>query len=195
MRRTLWPAVSLTGALLLLTGVAYPALLYAVGRITLPWTAGGSLVRDHGGRVVGSALIGQAFVSARYFHGRPSAVAYDAAGSGASNLGPTNPALADSIGQYSVRFRATNGLAASTPLPPDAVTASGSGLDPDISPETAELQIARVAASRRVTTGAVTALVEAYTTRPVLGIIGEPRINVLRLNLALDSLDRTLPAR
>ena len=75
MRRMLWPAVSLTGALLLLTGVAYPALLYAVGRITMPWTAGGSLVRDHGGRVVGSALIGQAFVSARYFHGRPSAVA------------------------------------------------------------------------------------------------------------------------
>jgi K+-transporting ATPase ATPase C chain len=191
----LWPAFSLTGALLLLTGVAYPALLYAVGRITMPWTAGGSLVHDHAGRVVGSALIGQAFVSARYFHGRPSAVAYDAAGSGASNLGPTNPALADSIARAGERFRATNGLASTACLPSDAVTASGSGLDPDISPETAALQIDRVAASRRATTGAVTALVEAYTTRPVLGIIGEPRINVLRLNLALDSLDRALPAR
>jgi K+-transporting ATPase ATPase C chain len=183
----LWPAVSLTGALLLLTGVAYPALLFAVGRITMPWTAGGSLVRDHGGRVVGSALIGQAFVSARYFHGRPSAVAYDAAGSGASNLGPTNPALADSIGQYGIRFRATNGLAASVPLPSDAVTASGSGLDPDISPETAALQIDRVAASRHATAGVVTTLVEAYTRQPALGIVGQPRINVLRLNLALDS--------
>jgi K+-transporting ATPase ATPase C chain len=190
----LWPAFSLTGALLLLTGVAYPALLYAVGRITMPWAAGGSLLRDHGGRVVGSAYIGQAFVSARYFHGRPSAVAYDAAGSGASNLGPTNPALADSIGQYSVRFRATNGLASTAWLPSDAVTASGSGLDPDISPGTAALQIARVAASRRATTAAVAALVRAHTVQPVLGIIGEPRINVLRLNLALDSLDSLDPA-
>jgi K+-transporting ATPase ATPase C chain len=153
------------------------------------------LVRDHSGRVVGSAYIGQAFVSARYFHGRPSAVAYDAAGSGASNLGPTNPALADSIAHAGERFRATNGLASTTWLPSDAVTASASGLDPDISPETAALQIDRVTASRRTTTGAVTALVEAYTRRPVLGVIGEPRINVLRLNLALDSLDPVLPAR
>jgi K+-transporting ATPase ATPase C chain len=183
----LWPAVSLTGALLLLTGVAYPALLYAVGRITMPWTAGGSLVRDHDGRVVGSALIGQPFVSARYFHGRPSAVAYDAAGSGASNLGPTNPALADSIERAGERFRATNGLAETTWLPSDAVTASASGLDPDISPETAALQIARVAAARRATMTAVAALVRAHTVQPALGIVGQPRINVLRLNLALDS--------
>jgi potassium-transporting ATPase KdpC subunit len=187
MRRTLWPAVSLTGALLLLTGVAYPALLYAVGRITMPWSAGGSLVRDRGGRVIGSALIGQSFASARYFHGRPSAVAYDAAASGASNLGPTNPALADSIARAGERFRAQNGLAPGTPLPSDAVTASGSGLDPDISPDAATLQIARVAAARHTTPAAIAALVTAQTRQPLLGIVGEPRVNVLLLNLALDS--------
>jgi K+-transporting ATPase ATPase C chain len=183
----LWPAVSLTGALLVLTGVAYPALLYAVGRMIMPWTAGGSLIRDPGGQVIGSALIGQAFVSARYFHGRPSAVAYDAAGSGASNLGPTNPRLADSIVRYAERFRAANGLLPGTALPSDAVTASGSGLDPDISPEDATLQIGRVAAARSASVGRVAILVAAHVTRPALGFIGEPRINVLWLNLALDS--------
>lgn len=187
MRRTLWPAASLTGALLVLTGVAYPALLYAVGRITMPWTEGGSLLRDPAGRVVGSALIGQVFASARYFHGRPSAVAYDAAQSGASNLGPTNPQLADSIARRTDRFRAMNGLARGAALPSDAVTASGSGLDPDISPEDAALQIGRVAAARGASANRVAILVAAHVTRPTLGVIGEPRINVLRLNLALDS--------
>ena len=177
----LWPAVSLTGALMLLTGVAYPALLYAVGRISIPWTADGSLVRAPSGRIVGSALIGQPFVSARYFHGRPSAVAYDAAGSGASNLGPTSPQLADSMARYAERFRAANGLALG------AVGASGSGLDPDISPEDAALQIRRVALARGARVDRVAILVAAHVTRPTLGVIGEPRINVLRLNLALDS--------
>ena len=183
----LWPAVSLTVALMLLTGVAYPALLYAVGLISIPWTAGGSLVRDPSGRIVGSALIGQPFVSARYFHGRPSAVAYDAAGSGASNLGPTSPRLADSMARYAERFRAANSLALGAVLPPDAVTASGSGLDPDISPEDAALQIRRVALARGARVDRVAILVAAHVTRPTLGVIGEPRINVLRLNLALDS--------
>ena len=183
----LWPAVSLTGALMLLTGVAYPALLYAVGRISIPWTADGSLVRAPSGRIVGSALIGQPFVSTRYFHGRPSAVAYDAAGSGASNLGPTSPQLADSMARYAERFRAANGLALGAVLPLDAVTASGSGLDPDISPEDAALQIRRVALARGARVDRVAIVVAAHVTRPTLGVIGEPRINVLRLNLALDS--------
>jgi len=187
MRRTLWPAVSLTCALLLLTGLAYPALLYVVGRIAVPWTANGSLVREPGGRVIGSALIGQAFVSARYFHGRPSAAAYDAGASGASNLGPTNPQLADSLARHAESFRAVNGLAPESVLPSDAVTASGSGLDPDISPQNAALQVGRVAAARSASVDRLRRLVAAHVTPPALGVLGEPRINVLRLNLALDS--------
>jgi potassium-transporting ATPase KdpC subunit len=187
VQRTLWPAVSLTGALLVLTGLAYPAFLYAVGRITTPWTASGSLVRDPGGRVIGSVLIGQAFVSARYFHGRPSAVAYDAAGSGASNLGPTSPQLADSIAHNAERFRTVNGLAAAAVVPSDALTASGSGLDPDISPEDAALQVGRVAVARGASVDQVAKLLAIHVMRPTLGVLGEPRVSVLRLNLALDS--------
>jgi len=186
MRRALWPAVSLTVALLAITGVAYPALLYVVGRTAVPWRAGGSLVHDARGHVIGSTLIGQEFVSARYFHGRPSAVAYDAAGSGASNLGPASPQLADSIAGRAARYRAMNGLAPGIAVPMDAVTTSGSGLDPDISPANAELQIARVAAARGARVDQIAALVAARITRPVLGVIGEPRLNVLRANLALD---------
>jgi K+-transporting ATPase ATPase C chain len=187
MQRLLWPALSLTACLLLLTGVGYPALLYAIGRALLGARADGSLIRRPDGRIVGSALIGQAFSRAQYFHGRPSAVGYDAANSGASNLASTNPRQADSIAERTARYRAENQLPAGTRLPPDAVTASGSGLDPDISPDNAALQVGRVAASRHVPPGVVAALLHAYTAQPALGVLGEPRVNVLRLNLALDS--------
>lgn len=183
----LWPATSLTVALLVLTGALYPAFLYAVARIAMPWPAGGSLVHDSTGRVIGSSLIGQPFSSPYYFHGRPSAVAYDGAASGASNLGPTNPQLADSIARRAELFRTANALAPNTALPSDAVTTSASGLDPDISPADAALQIARVATARGASAGVVMTLVATHTTRPTLGIIGETRLNVLRLNLALDS--------
>jgi potassium-transporting ATPase KdpC subunit len=188
MQRLIWPAVSLTACLLLLTGVAYPALLYAIGHELLSARADGSLIRRPDGRVVGSALLGQAFSSPIYFHGRPSAVGYDAANSGASNLASTNPRQADSLVRRAERFRADNGLRPDTPLPPDAITASGSGLDPDISPDNAALQIMRVAAARHAPASSVAALLHAHTTQPTLGVLGEPRVNVLRLNLALDSV-------
>jgi K+-transporting ATPase ATPase C chain len=185
--RTLRQAAVLTLALLALAGALYPALLYGVGRLTMPWRTSGSLVRDAAGHVVGSVLIGQSFTNPAYFHGRPSAVAYDAAGSGASNLGPLNPDLADSVAFRAARFRDENALGPGTTLPADAVTASGSGLDPDISPETALLQGARVASARGANPTTVAALVIGHVTRPDLGVFGEPRVNVLRLNLALDS--------
>jgi K+-transporting ATPase ATPase C chain len=192
----LWSATRLTVALLLLTGVAFPAVLWGLARLAFPWQAEGSLLRDAGGRVVGSALIGQAFAAPRYFHGRPSAVAYAAAASGGSNIGPTNPQLLAGNGgsyagvaAYAARFRAANGLAASAPLPVDVATASGSGLDPHVSPAAAELQVARVAAARApaLDAAAVRALVRAHTRGRTLGLLGEPRVNVLTLNLALDS--------
>jgi potassium-transporting ATPase KdpC subunit len=191
VRRTLWSAVSLTIALLLISGAAYPAVIYVVGQMIAPWAASGSLIRSSDGRVVGSALIGQGFTSDRYFHTRPSAVAYDAAGSGASNLGPTSPQLADSIARRAQRFRAANGVATDAPLPSDAVTSSGSGLDPDISPADAALQVRRVAAARGLNVDLVANLTARHVTPRTLGILGEPRINVLQLNLALDSTPGT----
>jgi K+-transporting ATPase ATPase C chain len=148
------------------------------------------------GHVVGSALIGQAFTHPEYFHGRPSAVGYDAASSGGSNIGPTNPQLLQGNGSsyagviaYAAAYRRENGLRGDAPVPSDAVTASGSGLDPHISPANAELQVARVAAARgpALSQAAVLALVRAHTAGRTIGILGEPRVNLLGLNLALDS--------
>jgi K+-transporting ATPase ATPase C chain len=181
-------AVVVTATLLLICGVAFPIALFAVGRIAFPHQATGSLLYAGASRVVGSALIGQSFVRPEYFHGRPSVTRYDAANSSGSNLGPTNPQLVADVRRYAERFRAENDIAATVPLPIDAVTASGSGLDPHISPANAALQASRVARARAVRSEAVRALVDEHTEGRQLGVLGEPRVNVLLLNLALDSV-------
>jgi K+-transporting ATPase ATPase C chain len=171
----------------LLLGVVYPLLLTGIGQLVFPWRANGSLL-SVGGRVVGSELLGQSFSSARYFHGRPSPSGYDAMISGASNLGPSNPTLLRSVLERIEHVRLKNGLSSTTPIPADLVLASGSGLDPDISLEGALLQIDRIAAARGLDVRAVRDLVVRMEVSPFLGAFGEPRVNVLRLNLALDGL-------
>ncbi|MDP9057828.1 MAG: potassium-transporting ATPase subunit KdpC [Pseudomonadota bacterium] len=181
------PALVMTALFALLLGLAYPAVLTALGQLAFPVQAGGSLVhRD--GRVIGSDLIAQGFAAPRYFHPRPSAAGngYDAANSSGSNFGPTSKPLADRVNRdvATLHKEAANGAA----LPPDLLTTSGSGLDPHISPEAARFQIARVAVARGITPKAVETLVASHVELPLLGFIGEPRVNVLDLNLALDKL-------
>jgi K+-transporting ATPase ATPase C chain len=179
------PLLTVFTGLLLLTAVAYPLAVTGVAQTAFPRQANGSLVRS-AGEVVGSSLIGQDFRSAAYFHGRPSAVDYDASASGASNLGPTSALLIADVASRVAAFRAGNNVPDGVPLPADAVTASASGLDPHISPATARLQVPRVAAARGASEAEVYDLVEESVEQPVLGIFGEPRVNVLKLNLALD---------
>ena len=188
MRSAFAIALRLTLVMTALTGIAYPAAVTLVAQLAFPRQARGSLVTA-GGRVVGSELIGQRFTSPGYFHPRPSAAGaggYDATASGGSNLGPTSRALHDRVEAAAAAYRDENGLR-DEPIPPDAVTASGSGLDPHISPANALLQSARVARSRGVAGSRVLTLVEECTEGPWLGLFGEPRVNVLRLNLALDA--------
>jgi K+-transporting ATPase ATPase C chain len=191
MLNHLRPVITLLVMFTLVTGVAFPLAFSAAGSLALPFQSGGSLV-ERNGKLIGSALLGQDFESAKYFHGRPSALMgadpkdsskqvptpYDAGESGASNLGPTSKALIDRVTADVAKI--------GRPVPADAVTTSASGLDPDISPANAASQIARVAAARGMTPAAVAALVEAHTEGRLLGIIGEPHIRVLDLNLALD---------
>ncbi len=188
MRRQLLSATIVMAMLTLLTGIVYPLVVTGIGRVALRDQAEGSLVRADG-RIVGSRLIGQAFTTPRYFHPRPSAAGdgYDAEASGASNLGPTNDTLIDAVRERAERYRRENGLPPGAPVPVDAVTASGSGLDPHISPENARLQIPRVARARGMDPSAVRAEVERATSGRVLGVLGEPAVNVLELNMALDS--------
>ncbi len=236
--RDTWGALKLIVVLLLLCGVVFPFIVFPVGQIAFPEQANGSLITDSQGRIVGSKLLGQQFTRSEYFHGRPSAVGYDAASSGGSNLGPTNaqliqgngtevtvaagtPAPADStpvagkpgayyvpgsylgVKNYAEQFRQENGLSPDTPLPADIITASGSGLDPDISVAAALLQVNRIVAARHVLGGGnaaitgerVRALIAQNTQGRDLGILGEPRVNVLVLNLALDALYGAPPAR
>ena len=173
--------------LTLLTGVFYPLAVTGLAQLLFPTAANGSvLVRD--GKPVGSALIGQPFSDPRYFWGRPSATApfpYNGASSGGSNLGPTNPALADAVKQRIAALRAVD-PENTKPVPVDLVTASGSGLDPQISPAAAEFQVERVARARGIGADDVRKLVTASTQKRQWGIFGEPRVNVLQLNLALD---------
>jgi potassium-transporting ATPase KdpC subunit len=182
-------AVLMTVILTVLLGIVYPLLMTGVAQVIFPSQANGTLLRDSSGTVVGSALLAQGFSQPQYFHPRPSAAGtdgYDATASGGSNLGPTSQKLVDTVQQRTDAYRAENGLAPDTAVPIDAVTASASGLDPDISPANALLQVHRVAAARGLSDDQVRGMVEQYTEARTLFVLGEPRVNVLKLNLALD---------
>jgi K+-transporting ATPase ATPase C chain len=189
MFKELKPAVLSFLGLTLITGIIYPLVVTGVSQLTMPEKANGSLiVKD--GKAVGSVLIGQRFSDPEYFWGRPSATSpmpYNASASSGSNLGPTNPALIDAI---KARLKALKDAdpGNQVAIPVDLVTASGSGLDPEISPAAAEYQIARVARVRNLSPDTVRKLVEEHTEGRQFGILGEPRVNVLQLNLALDTL-------
>ncbi|MDD5564828.1 MAG: potassium-transporting ATPase subunit KdpC [Thermoanaerobaculaceae bacterium] len=188
MRSQLRPALVLLVALHVLTGLVYPLAVTGVAQVVWPAEAGGSLVAVNG-RARGSRLIGQPFSSPGYFWGRPSAtspVPYDASASSGSNLGPTNPALLELVRARIAALRAADPTLKG-PIPVDLVTASASGLDPDISVAAALVQIPRVARARGIGEAGVRALVERHAVAPTLGLLGEPRVNVLLLNLALDA--------
>jgi K+-transporting ATPase ATPase C chain len=188
MKTILRPAIVLFVALTVLTGLVYPAVVTAIGQAAFPHQANGSLI-ERDGKTVGSEIIGQQFDAPQYFWGRLSATTpnpYNAGSSSGSNLGPTNPALADEIkGRIDALHAADPDNRA--PLPVDLVTSSGSGLDPEISPAAAAYQVARVAKARGMTSAQVEALVGEATSARQFGVLGEPRVNVLKLNLALDA--------
>ena len=186
-------ALLATVALVVVCCGLYPLIVFAVAQTACPDQANGSLIVDANGVVRGSRLLGQGFVAEQYFHSRPSAAGngYDAANSGGSNLGPTSQKLNDSIKERVAVYRKDNGMASGADVPADAVTASGSGLDPHISPRNAALQVARVARARGVSDESIRRLVNAFSEAPQFGLLGEPRVNVLRLNLALDGLGNT----
>ena len=167
---------------------AYPLVVWAGGQALFPAQANGSLITDRDGTVRGSALLAQSFTSAKYFHPRPSAAGtgYDATSSSGTNLGPTSQKLADSIQAAVAAYRTANALAADTPIPADAVTSSGSGLDPHISVANAEIQAGRVARARRKPLEQIRTLIRDYTADRRFGVLGEPGVNVLLLNRALD---------
>jgi len=183
--------ISLTAVLLLalLTCGIYPMLVWVAGQTLFPSQAAGSLVRA-GETVVGSMLIAQGFSGPAYFHPRPSAAGYDAASSGGSNLGPLSRGLTEQVRRRIAAYRAENGLAADRAVPADAVTASASGLDPHISVPNALIQARRVARSRGMDEAGLLAMIAAHTEARSLGVVGEPRVNVLMLNLALDQKER-----
>ncbi|WP_238287854.1 potassium-transporting ATPase subunit KdpC [Caballeronia novacaledonica] len=188
MKTILRPAIVLFVALTVLTGLVYPAVVTAIGQAAFPHQANGSLI-ERDGKAVGSEIIGQQFDAPQYFWGRLSATTpnpYNAGSSSGSNLGPTNPALADEIKGRIDALHAADPDNRS-PLPVDLVTSSGSGLDPEISPAAAAYQVARVAKARGMTSAQVEALVGEATSARQFGVLGEPRVNVLKLNLALDA--------
>ena len=200
------PALVLTLLFVVVTGLVFPGVVWAIGRVAFPSQAAGSLIKDARGNLVGSALLGQSFSKPEYFHPRPSAAGagYDAANSSGTNLGPTSDKLINGIkddpGTKDVdetylgfrdlakAYREENGLSPDAVIPADAATRSASGLDPDISPANADLQIARVAKARGLAVERVRQVVAFGTTGRFLGLLGEPRVNVLELNLALDAL-------
>ena len=198
MLREIRPAIVLLLGLTVITGLAYPLAITAVAGAIFPKQAQGSLI-EKDGKVIGSVLIGQEFKSDKYFHGRPSATLapdpndatkpvpapYNAANSGGSNLGPTSKALNDRIKDDVAKLKAEN---PSQPVPVDLVTTSASGLDPDISPDAALFQVPRVAKARGLTTAQVTGLVQSQTRPRLFGLIGEPHVNVLKLNMDLDAM-------
>jgi K+-transporting ATPase ATPase C chain len=200
MLREIRPAIMVLILLTLITGLAYPLAMTAIAGVIFPKQAAGSLI-EKDGQVVGSALIGQEFKSDKYFHGRLSATVatdpndstktvaapYNAANSGGSNLGPTSKALSDRLTDDVAKLKAEN---PSAPVPLDLVTTSGSGLDPDISPEAALFQVPRIAKERNMPEDRLRALVAERTEGRLAGLIGEPRVNVLELNLALDAASK-----
>jgi potassium-transporting ATPase KdpC subunit len=185
--RELRTSLAATLVLVLLVGGAYPMIVWAVGHGLFPQKADGSLVRS-GGAIVGSALLAQDFAGPRFFHPRPSAAGqgFDAAASGASNLGPLSKSLIDAVRARVAAYRAENGLAPEALVPADAVTASASGLDPHISPANARLQAGRVARSRGIPLAEILKKIEAHTEGRTFGFLGEPRVNVLMLNLDIE---------
>jgi len=187
MLKHLRPALVSTLLMTGILGLLYPLGVTGAAQLAFPHSANGSLVKDASGKVVGSALIGQAWTGAGYLHGRPSAAGkgYDAVGSSGSNLGPTNPDLAKREADEAVAVRKADG--GSGPVPADAVTASASGLDPHISPAYARLQVARIAAARGADPAEVRRVIEAHVQAPVVGFLGQPVVNVLETNLDLDA--------
>ena len=186
MNTILRPALVLLALFTLLTGVAYPLAVTGIGQLLFREQANGSLV-ERDGKVVGSALIGQPFAADHYFHGRPSGAGtngYDASSSSGTNLGPSSKVLQDRIAGDLAKLKAEN---PDMPVPADLLTASGSGLDPDISPEAARFQVPRIAKARGLDPAALQKLVDAHTQGRWLGFFGEPHVSVLELNLALDA--------
>jgi K+-transporting ATPase ATPase C chain len=194
MLQQLLPAFRMTLLFTILTGLIYPGAITGLCQLIFPGQANGSLVKNGAGQVIGSSLLGQNFARPEYFHPRPSAAGkdgYDGLASGGAYLGPTNPDLTKRIAADITKFRIEN-PDFEGPIPADLLTTSGSGLDPDISPASAEAQVARVAKARGTTAGQVQDLVAQSTEGRTLGVLGEPRVNVLQLNLALD---RALPLK
>ncbi len=192
LKSTLRPAVALIIIFTIMLGIAYPLATTGVAQVLFGDKADGSLVKENG-QVIGSSLIGQSFIDADtnavipgYFRGRPSASNYDAMASGGSNLGPTNAVLIQRVKDLTELVRTENGLTPDQAVPVDLVTASGSGLDPDISPASAQLQIQRVARERGISPDQVQELIDKATSKPTLGFIGEERVNVFELNRLLD---------
>jgi len=170
---------------LVLFGLAYPLLVWGVGRIVFPRKTEGSFIRKADGTIMGSELVGQAFTRPEYFHGRPSAVDYNAASTGGSNYGPSNPDHLAAVRERAAVIVERDGVSLAE-IPSDLVTASGGGLDPHISPAAALIQVERIARTRGVPAERVRELLDAHTQGPTLGFLGRPRVNVLQLNLALD---------